>query len=37
MMTFAEFMLYNLRHIQEHAAYLSMFLGQQAGKPGGLA
>jgi hypothetical protein len=31
---FAELMLYNLRHVQEHAAYLSMFLGQQAGISG---
>jgi len=29
---FAELLLYNLRHVQEHAAHLSMFLGQQAGK-----
>ena len=29
---FAELQLYNLRHVQEHAAHLSMFLGQQAGK-----
>lgn len=31
-LTFAELQLYNLRHVQEHAAQLSMFLGQQAGK-----
>ncbi len=31
-MTFAELQLYNLRHVQEHGAQLSMFLGQQAGK-----
>ena len=31
--TFAELQLYNLRHVQEHGAQLSMFLGQQAGKP----
>ena len=29
---FAELQLYNLRHVQEHGAQLSMFLGQQAGK-----
>jgi hypothetical protein len=29
---FAELQLYNLRHVQEHAAQLHMFLGQQAGK-----
>jgi hypothetical protein len=28
---FAELQLYNLRHVQEHAAQLHMFLGQQAG------
>jgi hypothetical protein len=28
---FAELLLYTLRHVQEHAAHLSMFLGQQAG------
>jgi hypothetical protein len=27
---FAELQLYNLRHVQEHAAQLHMFLGQQA-------
>lgn len=26
--TFAELMLYNLRHVQEHAAHLNMFIGQ---------
>ena len=31
---FAELQLYNLRHVQEHAAQLRMFLGQQAGKSG---
>jgi len=31
-LTFAELQLYNLRHVQEHAAQLHMFLGQQAGK-----
>lgn len=30
---FAELLLYNLRHVQEHGAQLQMFLGQQAGKP----
>lgn len=29
---FAELQLYSLRHVQEHAAQLRMFLGQQAGK-----
>ena len=29
---FAELQLYSLRHVQEHGAQLSMFLGQQAGK-----
>lgn len=28
---FAELQLYNLRHVQEHAAQLQLFLGQQAG------
>ncbi len=31
---FAELQLYSLRHVQEHAAQLRMFLGQQTGKPG---
>jgi hypothetical protein len=31
-LTFGELQLYNLRHVQEHAAQLSLFLGQQAGK-----
>ncbi|GAB4217051.1 MAG: hypothetical protein OHK0022_58880 [Roseiflexaceae bacterium] len=30
---FAELLLYNLRHVQEHAAQLHLFLGQQAGTP----
>ncbi len=30
--TFAELQLYSLRHVQEHAAQLHLFLGQQAGK-----
>ncbi len=29
---FGELHLYNLRHVQEHAAQLHMFLGQQAGQ-----
>jgi hypothetical protein len=29
---FGELLLYTLRHVQEHAAQLHMFLGQQAGK-----
>ena len=29
-LSFAELQLYNLRHVQEHGAHLSMFLGQQA-------
>ncbi len=29
---FAELLLYNLRHVQEHAAQLHLFLGQQAGR-----
>jgi hypothetical protein len=29
---FAELLLYNLRHVQEHGAQLHLFLGQQAGK-----
>jgi hypothetical protein len=29
---FAELQLYNLRHVQEHAAQLHLFLGQQASK-----
>lgn len=29
---FGELLLYTLRHVQEHAAQLRMFLGQQAGK-----
>ncbi len=32
---FAELQLYNLRHVQEHAAQLSMFLGQRAGHSSG--
>jgi hypothetical protein len=29
---FAELMLYTMRHVQEHAAQLHLFLGQQAGR-----
>ncbi len=32
-LSYAELQLYSLRHVQEHAAQLGMFLGQQAGKP----
>jgi hypothetical protein len=32
MVPFGELQLYNLRHVQEHAAQLHMFLGQQAGR-----
>jgi hypothetical protein len=30
-MTIAELLLYNMRHVQEHAAQLSLFLGQNLG------
>jgi hypothetical protein len=30
---FGELLLYTLRHVQEHAAQLHLFLGQHAGKP----
>jgi hypothetical protein len=30
--SFAELQLYNMRHVQEHAAQLGLFLGQQAGQ-----
>ena len=30
-LTFAELLLYTMRHVQEHAAQLHMFIGQQAG------
>lgn len=30
---FAELQLYNMRHVQEHAAQLLMFLGQKEAKP----
>lgn len=32
---FAELLLYTMRHVQEHAAQLLMFLGQQARRPAG--
>ena len=28
---FAELLIYNLRHVQDHGAQLSLFLGQQRG------
>jgi uncharacterized damage-inducible protein DinB len=31
-LTFAELLLYTMRHVQEHAAQLRMFLGQHKGK-----
>jgi hypothetical protein len=31
-LAYAELQLYSLRHVQEHAAQLHLFLGQQAGK-----
>ncbi|HUF37902.1 MAG TPA: hypothetical protein VMN57_05215 [Anaerolineales bacterium] len=34
-MTEAGLLLYNMRHIQEHAAQLSLFLGQQTGSAPG--
>jgi hypothetical protein len=30
---YAELLLYNMRHVQEHAAQLGMFMGQQARNP----
>src|SRR6266849_1769971 len=30
-MSFAELLLYNMRHVQEHAAQLNLMLGQQVG------
>ena len=33
--SFAELLLYNMRHVQEHAAQLNMFLGQQVGSASG--
>jgi hypothetical protein len=36
--TFAELLLYNMRHVQEHASQLSLLLGQQYGSgPGWVA
>ena len=32
---FAELQLYNMRHVQEHAAQLGLFLGQRTGWPAG--
>lgn len=32
---FGELLLYNMRHVQEHAAQLLMFLGQQSGRGAG--
>lgn len=32
--SFAELLLYNMRHVQEHAAQLNMFVGQQGGSAG---
>lgn len=29
--SFAELLLYNMRHVQEHASQLSLFLGQKVG------
>ncbi len=34
-MSVAEMLLYNLRHVQEHAAQLSLFLGQKVGSAPG--
>lgn len=37
-MSVAELLLYNMRHVQEHAAQLSLFLGQKVGSaPGWMA
>ena len=33
--SFAELLLYNMRHVQEHAAQLSLFLGQKVGSAPG--
>jgi hypothetical protein len=33
--SFAELLLYNMRHVQEHAAQLNLFLGQRAGSAPG--
>ena len=34
-MSIAELLLYNMRHVQEHAAQLSLFLGQRGDSPPG--
>ena len=34
-MSFAELLLYNMRHVQEHAAQLNLFLGQKVGSAPG--
>jgi DinB superfamily len=34
-MDFAELLLYNMRHVQEHAAQLNLFLGQKVGSAPG--
>ena len=34
-MSVAELLLYNMRHVQEHAAQLSLFLGQKVGSAPG--
>lgn len=34
-LTFAELQLYAMRHVQEHAAQMHLFLGQRAGRAGG--
>ena len=37
-MSIAELLLYNMRHVQEHAAQLSLMLGQRVGSaPGWVA
>jgi hypothetical protein len=37
-MIFAELLLYNLRHVQEHASQLNLILGQSTGSaPGWVA
>lgn len=34
-LSFAELLLYNMRHVQEHAAQLNLFIGQKAGSAPG--
>lgn len=34
-MSFSELLIYNMRHVQEHAAQLNLFLGQKVGGGGG--